>query len=264
MVIKPGTHTLKVRYWVKDVATNVEGAITKTLPATAYASNTYYDMTANLNVRNYDGDKYYMWDARQNYWAGHEWNTANPWQPVLNDQYNGNYPKSNTDPRCYNGVFTFGADNKATHTPCKDLPNANEMTWYAAKGDPRWDADELWTTMGHLYKGGMWFKKKANISGFDANQAVDGSDWRTNGKADSWSVSQTLPDAADANNYFYLPALGFYSNGWLHDLGIVGYYWLSSSYPWGSGHACYLRFSSGDVYVLSDTRTYGLRVGGFE
>ena len=37
MVIKPGTHILKVRYWVKDVATNVEGTITKTLPATAYA-----------------------------------------------------------------------------------------------------------------------------------------------------------------------------------------------------------------------------------
>ena len=37
MVIKPGTHTLKVRYWVKDLATQVEGTITKTLPATAYA-----------------------------------------------------------------------------------------------------------------------------------------------------------------------------------------------------------------------------------
>ena len=72
MVIKPGTHTLRVRYWVKDVATNVEGTITKTLPATAYASNTYYDMTANLNVRNYDGDKYYMWDAQEQYWKGHE------------------------------------------------------------------------------------------------------------------------------------------------------------------------------------------------
>ena len=40
MVIKPGTHTLKVRYWVKDVATTVEGTITKTYPSTAYASNT--------------------------------------------------------------------------------------------------------------------------------------------------------------------------------------------------------------------------------
>ena len=41
MVIKPGTHTLKVRYWVKDNATGTEGTITKTLPSTVYASNTY-------------------------------------------------------------------------------------------------------------------------------------------------------------------------------------------------------------------------------
>ena len=128
MVIKPGTHTLKVRYWIKDLVTQVEGTITKTLPATAYASNTYYDMTANLNVRNYDGDKYYMWDAQQNYWSGHEWDKANPWQPVLNGNSNSNYAQSNTDPRYYNEAFTNGADNKATHTPCKDLPNVNEMT----------------------------------------------------------------------------------------------------------------------------------------
>ena len=79
MVIKPGTHTLKVRYWVHDVVTDVEGSITKTYPSTSYASNTYYDMTANLDVKNYDGNHYYMWDAQQNYWSGHEWNSANPW-----------------------------------------------------------------------------------------------------------------------------------------------------------------------------------------
>ena len=82
MVIKPGTHTLKVRYWVKDVATNVEGTITKLLPSTAYASNTYYDMTANLNVKNYDGDHYYMWDAQEQYWKGHEWHNGGS-QPTL-------------------------------------------------------------------------------------------------------------------------------------------------------------------------------------
>ena len=257
MVIKPGTHTLKVRYWVKDVATNVEGTITKTLPATAYASNTYYDMTANLNVRNYDGDKYYMWDAQQNYWSGHEWNKANPWQPVLNGQSNSNYAQNNSDPRYYNEAFTYGADNKATHTSCKDLPNVNEMTWYAAKGEPRWDADELWTTMGHLYKGGMWFKKKANISGFDANKAVDGSDWRTTSKYQNWSASYTLPDAADANNYFYLPALGYYYSGQLNYGGDYGCYWSSSALPWGSYGAYYLSFFSGNVYVVSNLRNYG-------
>ena len=267
MVIKPGTHILKVRYWVKDVTTNVEGAITKTLPATAYASNTYYDMTANLNVRDYDVTKYYMWDAQQNYWAGHEWNTANPWQPVLNGQSNSNYAKNNSDPRYYNEAFTYGADNKATHTPCKDLPNVNEMTWYAAKGDPRWDDDELWTTMGHLYKGGMWFKKKSVLQAegnYNSNTAVDGTDWRTNRNYSTWSVSQTLPSAADANKYFYLPALGFYDNGQLYVVGFLGYYFSSSATPDDALSPYFLQFYSGYVRVATIARVNGLWSGGFE
>ena len=67
VVIKPGTHTLKIRYWVKDIATNVEGTITKTLASATYDQNKYYNITANLNVKDYDGDKYYMWDAQRNY-----------------------------------------------------------------------------------------------------------------------------------------------------------------------------------------------------
>ena len=264
MVIKPGTHTLRVRYWVKDVATNVEGTITKLLPSTTYAKNTYYDMTANLNVTNYDGDKYYMWDAQQNYWSGHEWNSANPWQPTLMSQpANPNYAKNNTDPRYYNESFPgSGISNPAIHS-CKDLPNVNEMTWYAAKGDPRKDVDELWTTMGHLYKGGMWFKKKAYISGYNSNTAVDGTDWRTNGKSNTWSVSQTLPSAADAGNYFYLPALGYYSSGKLNNVVSHGRYWSSSAVPWSSPYAYYLGFSN-NVIVSRNNRYDGGRVGDFE
>ena len=258
MVIKPGTHTLRVRYWVKDNATGTEGTITKTLPATAYASNTYYDMTASLDVKNYDGDKYYMWDAQQNYWAGHEWNKTNPWQPVLNGQSNGNYAQNNSDAsRWYNeggGSGRFDATQS-----CATLPNVNEMTWYAAKGDPRWDADELWTTMGHLYKGGMWFKKKANISGFNPNTAIDGSDWRINGGGSGWSASHTLPSAADAGNYFYLPALGYYASGQLINVGGKGYYWSSSAYSWGGGRAYYLYFTIGSVIVSYEYRFFGYR-----
>ena len=264
MVIKPGTHTLKVRYWVKDVATNVEGTITKTYPSSSYASNTYYDMTANLDVKNYDGN-YYMWDAQQNYWSGHEWNSASPWQPVLNGNSNSNYAQSNTDPRYYNEAFTYGADNKATHSPCSTLPNVNEMTWYAAKGDPRWDGDELWTTMGHLYKGGMWFLKRANITGFRADQAYDGTDWRTNENGNiRWSASQTLPSAADAGNYFYLPALGDYTSGWLNFVGRNGHYWSSSAASLIIGNAYGLGFGSGYVGVYYYYRYYGFRAGGFE
>ena len=260
MVIKPGTHTLRIRYWVKDVATHVEGTITKIIPSHTFAKNEYVNMEADLQIKNYDGDHYYMWDAQQNYWAGHEWNKANPWQPVLNGNSNSNYARNNTDPRYYNEYYPgYGVSNPATHTSCKDLPNVNEMTWYAAKGEPRWDADELWTTMGHLYKGGMWFKKKANISGFDANKAVDGTDWRTNGNGNTWSVSQTLPDAADAGNYFYLPALGYYTSGQLYYVGDIGYYWSSSAYPGYSNYAYYLYFISGSVGVRNYGRNSGSR-----
>ena len=262
MVIKPGTHTLRVRYWVKDVATNVEGTITKTLPATAYASNTYYDMTANLNVRVYDGDHYYMWDAQEQYWKGHEWNLGGS-QPTLTTQSaSSDYPQnsSDTNNRWYNESYPgYGVSNPATHTPCKDLLNVNEMTWYAAKGDPRWDGDELWTTMGHLYKGGMWFKKKSQISGYNSNMAYDGTDWRTTQKGNSWPVSQTLPSAADANKYFYLPTLGFYTSGQLV-YSNYGFYWSSSACPGISDCAYDLYFDSGSVNVYNGYRYNGSRV----
>ena len=264
VVIKPGTHILKIRYWVKDVATGTEGTITKTLSSATYDQNKYYSITANLDVKNYDGDHYYMWDAQQNYWSGHEWNKANPWQPVLNGNSNSNYAQSNGDPRYYNEAFTYGADNKATHTSCKDLPNVNEMTWYAAKGDPRWDADELWTTMGHLYKGGMWFKKKSQISGYNPNRSVDGIDRRGNSSAGSWSVSQTLPSAADANNYFYLPALGGYYSGQLSDVGLMGCYWSSNANPRYSDKAFFLHLLSGSVIVDYGYRYFGYRVEAFQ
>ena len=258
MVIKPGTHILKVRYWVKDKATHVEGTITKILPSTTYASNTYYDMTANLNVRDYDGTKYYMWDAQQNYWAGHEWNSASPWQPTLTSQpTNPNYARNNADSRYYHeGNIVLQATQS-----CAGLPNVNEMTWYAAKGDPRWDADELWTTMGHLYKGGMWFKKKSQISGFNANTAYDGTDWTGTMKNPNWSISKTLPSASDAGNYFYLPALGRYNHGGLDSVGVIGFYWSSSAILWAGGKAYALIFDNNRVSVWgNEDRDEGHRI----
>ena len=265
MVIKPGTHTLKVRYWVQDVATGVEGTITKTLPSKPYDSNTYYDMTANLNVTNYDGDHYYMWDAQEQYWKGHEWWSGNKDQPVLEGNSNGNYAQSNADSRYYNESYPgIGISNPATHTSCKDLPNANEMTWYAAKGDPHWDADKLWTTMGHLYKGGMWFKKKVYISGYNSTTAVDGHDWRTYAGGGIWSPSQTPLSTADANNYFYLPALAYYKYGQLNNIG-GGNYWSSSAYPGTGMYAYALNFTRIIIAVSYGTdRDLGAWVGTFE
>ena len=264
MVIKPGTHTLRIRYWVKDVATNIEGTITKNIPSHTFAKNEYVNMEADLQVKNYDGTKYYMWDAQQNYWAGHEWNSASPWQPTLTTQpAGGSYPNSSTDPRYYHQGSGSGRFD-ATQS-CAGLPNANEMSWYTMYGDPRWDGDELWTTMGHLYKGGMWFKKKAQISGFNANTAYDGTDWRINGNnGNTWPASNTPPSAADAGNYFYLPALSLYQSGQLGGLGGDGWYWSSSAYPRDRDYAFYLRFNIGMVNVYCNNRNNGRCIGVFE
>ena len=108
----------------------------------------------------------------------------------------------------------------------------------------------------------MWFKKKSQISGYNSNTAYDGTDWRrTNGNSYSGTPSLTLPSAADANNYFYLPALGYYESGKLYELGRLGHYWSSSAAPlfYGS-NAYYLGFLNGLVRVYDDYRTTGYRV----
>ena len=263
MVIKPGTHTLRIRYWVKDVATHVEGTITKIIPSHTFAKNEYVNMEADLQIKNYDGDHYYMWDAEKQYWEGYEWTKNLPvgiGQPTLKGQPAGKYAEDSGDAnhRWYHeggGSTRFDAAQS-----CAGLPNANEMTWYAAKGDPCWDRDELWTTMGHLYKGGIWFKKKANISGYNPNTAVDGNDWRTYGGTNNWPVSNTLPSAADVGNYFYLPALGYYISGKLDFVGDGGIYWASSASTIFSNSAYLMYFTRNLITVGHNPRDYGQSV----
>ena len=269
MFIKPGTHKLKIRYWLKDLVTGTEGTITKAPGSFVYDKNTYYDMTADLDTRAYDGDHYYMWDAQQQYWYGYEWTKhlpGNTGQPTVNYTSSSNYPQNNSDNRWYHeggGSGRFDATQS-----CATLPNVNEMTWYAAYGDPRWDKDELWTTMGHLYQGGMWLKKKSVLQGeghYNSNTAYDGTDWRTNANGNSWSVPQTLLSAADAGNYFYLPAVGYYhGSGELRSVTRYGFYWSSSVYPGHSDRAYSLHFLKNYITVNDYSRQDGQSVGGFE
>ena len=257
-VVAPGTHTFRVRYWLRNTTDNpagpIEGTVSKIITLNCTAGS-IQDITANLDPHDYDGDHYYMWDAQNQYWAGHSSS-----QPKINGGSSNDYPQNNDDvSRWYHEGS--GSPFNATQS-CATLPNVNEMTWYAAKGDPRWDADELWTTMGHLYKGGKWFKKKANISGYNPNTAYNGTDWRTNGSNGNWyDVSQNLPSAADAGNYFYLPALGYYTFGYLFSVGNIGFYWSSSAEPISSSvnSAYNLRFDRNSVSVNNVHRSNGFR-----
>ncbi len=272
MIIKPGTHTLNIRYWVKDVVTNIEGTITKVLTSKVFDQNKYYDITADLQVHNYDGDHYYMWDAQDQYWHNYEWSHHNSaWQPTLNISLGGTtstfFPKSNSDSRWYHeGGGTSRFD--ATQT-CASLPNANEITWYVAKGEPHWDADGVWATMGHLYKGGMWFKKKAYIVGFSSEHMVppfSAVDMRVHNLSSTNStIINGLPLATEINKFFFLPALGKYVSGHLQQVGVYGYYWSSSSNPVNSTPTAYLiYFTNSTIQATNTYRTEGCRVQPFE
>ena len=106
----------------------------------------------------------------------------------------------------------------------------------------------------------MWFKKNAYILGYNSTIAADGTDWRTVRKDHNWPTSPTLPSAADAGNYFYLPALGHYNFDKLYVVGRYGLYWSSSPYSWPSNYAYYMEFHNGFATVRSGYRFYGYRV----
>ena len=118
----------------------------------------------------------------------------------------------------------------------------------------------------------MWFKKKSVLQAenhYNTEKSADGStDLRTTYKTynnnNSSITNSGLPSAADAGNYFYLPAIGSYNSGQLSSVGGVGCYWSSSAHPWSSYTAYYLLFRSGGVNVVSYYRYYGIRAEAFQ
>lgn len=258
VVIRPGTHALTVRYWIKDYVTNVEGAITKTYDSFKYEKNDYYDMTANINVTDYDGSKYYMWDAQNNFWNEREWNSANPLQPVL---ANGTYSGYGTD-NFYNNDRTAGV-NYAKYS-CRMLPNVNQMAWYISNGDPRWDGEEIWTSMGHLHKGGMWLLKKSYIPQISEFKAP--APYNRDIRQDDFSLNKTVKQVTPTykSSYFFLPALGYYAWGNFSGLGTSGHYWTSTGHADDSNWAYYLTFDSSTITLTSDDSNAGRYVMTFQ
>ena len=271
MFIKPGTHKLKIRYWLKDLVTGTEGTITKAPGSFTYDKNTYYDMTADLDIRAYSGHDYYMWDAQENFWYQHEWdvtNVSDRWQPTTSGATSSHFP---TGVSYYNPVVPIAPASYS----CANQPNVNEMVWYVMKGGAQWDAEELWTTMGHLYKGGIWLKKEARIAKDNSTNipamkaaAPDGNDHRS---VQLWGLSSTpgttIPSCTEISDYFYLPATGQYQammSVQLDDVGSQGCYWSSSNNDWMGGTAYGLSFSNSYINASSYMRQIGLRSQKFE
>ena len=249
MVIMPGTYALTIKYYIKDTKTNVSGVITKKFNSFKYVANRYYDMPSKLTVRYY-GDDYYMWDAKKDYWFGHKDD-----QPKEMGIPGHNYPTSSDTQRWCNTAapqFPTPAKNSA-----KSCPNANEITWYCMKGDPRWDNTTLWSVWEHLYTGGMWFKKESVIAREQEKTLAHLTNFSYDGqnRIAKPGLFETPPSnnklekgiPANLNDYFFLPAMGVYLNGNLKDFRQYGYYWSKTLNHYDSKIAYNLFFNAGEA-----------------
>ena len=266
VVIAPGLHTMRIRYWMRNDVdhlnsipliatplgepTPVEGAVTKIVILDCRPGQ-IHDVTANLTVKDYSTQRYYTWDAKQNYWWKHEWNSADPWQSTVppaagTHQYTSTDPEwSQVGPR----MPPYSTPAAATNS-CAVCPNLNEAMWYVQKVDAHYDR-ELWTSMGHLYAGGLWLKKKARIlldQGITATQMESSAtikdylgnpvtkDWRTDnidyGFGSRTVPTQGLPPLNEMADYFYLPAYGAYAYNIAGGIGEGGFYWTSNATGW--------------------------------
>ena len=283
MVVNPGTYNnVNIEYTLHDPVTHITGTITKTYPSVTFAAGRNKKVKTNLQVTVYPGNKYYMWDAQQHYWAGYEWDGTNPTQPTTDytsnsaDAPQSTYKSSAHTPRDFNDVMGYTDPTSTapavlpTTSHFQTCPNVNELCWYVQEGEPHWDNTTLWATMGHLYAKGIWLKKQSVIAAAQTPSktiadlkaaAPNGINYTRSTNQSSYSNSITPGKPSNLNDYFYLPALGGYvGRGVLADIGNSGNYWSSTPNPWDKTGAYNLNFTSGSVSVNRSSRFCGFRV----
>ena len=290
-VIAPGQHILSVKYTVLDTKdNNKELTLVKKYKSHDFGANKICNIPVNLDATSedggheetsgtstleegivpshYSGRNYFMWDAAENYWSGHEWNATTAWQPKTEGASNDNYPKSDGARWYHDGSGPLQA---SVNPLFKDLPNANEMAWYILKGDPHWDNSTQWEVFGKTYTGGIWLKKLSVIAQENGKEPAalkqadpNGTNLLQNANTYSISPANGKPAESVIGNYFFLPALGWYVAGKLIALGSFGYYWSSSALPSNSSLAYSLGFCSSNVVLGHDYRTNGHVAQPFE
>ena len=267
MVVNPGTYNnVSIEYTIHDPVTNLTGTITKTYPSVTFAAGKNKKVKMDLQVPVYPHNVYYMWDAQQQCWYGHESSQPKPENPAVPSDNSWPQSKAADPDRWYSEELGYADPTGTapavlpTTSHFQALPNVNELRWYVQDGNPHWDT-ELWATMGHLYAGGMWLKKKSKISSYRADQAPNGIDYTrstSNAYYNNNTITQGKP--SNLNDYFYLPALGYYHMGRLANVGNYGVYWTSTPAPEPGAPGAYgLYFCSGFVKVLYFSRGFGFR-----
>ena len=261
MVIQPGTHTLTFTYYV-----TVDGTartFSKVVRARDFIAGAYtnvkhiladgifdgghnpaiYDPNGEISdeVVKYDfngGFNYMQWGAQKDYLKTWETNAYNT---------------------------TTNAPTQLSTVPWSDLPNANEMYWYAMNGDPRWDNTVVWTIDGGQteYTGGIWIMKKSAILAagktFDSAKGKDDVDMRTALRTHEVSTKtyKSAGKPSEIDKYFFLPAQGEYVNGTFYGLANYGCYWSKSPSPIVDLRGYDLFFRRNGIVVTHNNRYYG-------
>ena len=249
-VIAPGTHNLVIRYWLRNTVDNpsgtIEGTVTKYFSG-AFVANTVSPITANLDIANHSSI-YYQFDAKKHYWDGFE-----SVQPKVNGRHDEHYPGDygdHTPPhqfeyggRSYSITLGYAED-----PPTENMPYFGDMTWYMRYGNPTYD-EELFTVMGHLYKGRVLMKKSTVLQTEGHWNTTVNAYGKTKLSYDKWDIGYTFSDVgtgtfpstisfptsktpltySDRDNYFALPFLGTYYHGTLEDVGTKGFYWTNTN-----------------------------------
>ena len=272
LVVPPDTYDFKIVYTIKDPTTNVEMAISQMLTNVTLNKGEINDITVDFS------QKYYMWDARQDYWYGHLLADGTP---------DGNAPQSKAaDPERWCNDYYPGPGMRIDATQnklFKTLPNANEVCWYVTKGDPH-KGTGVYADNGHLVTGsGLWLRKKSAIVNYLINTEHYPATltWDELKEGYRTSATATPKDArvtplnpinhnlisgnpAQLNDYFFLPVTGIYISSVLLDPTTYGGYWSSSGSPQYASNACTLEFTDSYVIAGDGNRTRGSIARPFE
>ena len=264
-VIQPGTHTITIRYTIKPeiMVNGVVGAtftIEKTIASRTYNIGGVTTIQHELGVESYSTDLFYTWDAVNPYWYG----VSSENIPNFMGTSHNDYPTATDERnRWFNSPIVVDGKYMAQNS-CKNLPNINTASWYAMRGDPRWEKNYPWFYKGnggaHIYTYGAWFLKWDNIPGkpdgdkFNCPYDIESVDRRltttanrayTNGSSKYRTGGR--PSATEIGKYFFLPAMSHCENGAIPK-NAHGCYWTSSS-PTLNDKSWVFTFTYQEVYI---------------
>ena len=281
MVVNPGTYSkVTIEYSLEDTKTGVKGIVSQTYPTMTFNAGKNRPIGKNeLAINNYKPN-YYQWDAGKPYWDKYPSEI-----PVVDGERKVYTPSAGNDRYMNSNPNAFNANNI-----CSSAPNVNEAILYSFFGNCHWDENIVWTMNKHLYKGGMWVLKlnKISVDGYTFTHPVTNiHKWSDNyipsssitywnswsegdgpgATAGAWTTDvkyQGKP--TDADNYFFLPAMGYLKEdgtlrlGDQDKYGYYGAYWTSNAVVVGAPQALAFHFNDKKVGVNIDLRSWAYPV----